>query len=114
MPLGIDHASYEYPALSIYGKNWSLNTDSSWRLVKGGVVFLGVSETQGPEALTFLEGESIIGVRPQSELVRGDPAFELTGGMWLEIFSDQGVDPWVFSLPQIVFVGSPYDPEQVG
>ncbi len=43
--------------------------------------------------------------------MRGDPILELSGGDWLEVFSDHPVDPRVMRLSTITFVGSPSYPE---
>jgi hypothetical protein len=60
-----------------------------------------------------LAGQQILSVSEQSRLMKGDPVFELSGGDWLEVFSDYHTDPWVFELPAMTFVGSPGDPAQV-
>jgi hypothetical protein len=45
-------------------------------------------------------------------VMSADPAFELSDGRWLEIFSDHALDPWSMQLPNMTFVGSPSDPSQ--
>jgi hypothetical protein len=61
-----------------------------------------------------LVGLSIVSVALRSSLMTGDPAFELSDGRWLEVFSDHAVDPWPMRLPDITVVGSPSDPSQAG
>jgi hypothetical protein len=72
------------------------------------------SSANAADSVWDLCGLSIVAVAPQSLRLRGDPAFELSDGRWLEIFSDQAVDPWSMQLPGLVFVGSPSDPSQAG
>jgi hypothetical protein len=66
----------------------------------------GSGQKSAPQLVGKLRGKSIERVDPQSLFMRADPAFELTGGERLEIFSDQGLDPWTLSLPRMIFVGA--------
>lgn len=113
-PLAIKEAAFADPTLTLAGDGWSLSTPSAWRVLKAGVLEFGWSGADAPDLIWELCGLSIVSVAPQSSRMSGDPAFELSDGRWLEIFSDHPVDPWSLRLPPITFVGSPSDPSQTG
>jgi hypothetical protein len=113
LPLEITKASFVDPTLTLAGDGWSLSSGSAWRVTKGGVLAYGWSDPAAIDGVLDLCGKSIIAVAPQSALMAGDPAFELSDGAWLEVFSDQPTDPWSLMLPGLTFVGSPSDPTQV-
>jgi hypothetical protein len=81
-------------------------------VIKGGVLDFGWSSVDTPHLVRDLVGLSIVSVASQSSIMRSDPAFELSDGRWLEIFSDHAIDPWSMQLPNVIFVGSPSDPSQ--
>jgi hypothetical protein len=112
LPLTIKVAAYVSTSLSLAGNGWSFASPSAWRVINGGVLDFGWSGEGAPELVRGLVGLSIVAVASQSPRMRGDPAFELSDGRWLEIFSDHPVDPWVMRLPHFTFVGSPSDPAQ--
>jgi len=112
-PMVIRQASYTDPSLSLVGDQWSFNSQSSWRVTRHGVLEFGWSDVGAPDQVWNLIGLSIVSVAPQSLRMQGDPALELSSGQWVEIFSDHAVDPWVFGLPAMTFVGSPSDPAWV-
>jgi hypothetical protein len=111
-PLTIKEAVFADPTLTLAGDGWSLSTPSAWRVLKGGVLEFGWSGAEASDSIWELCGLSIVSVAPQSSRMSGDPAFELSDGRWLEIFSDHAVDPWSLRLPSMTFVGSPSDPAQ--
>ena len=110
LPLRIREASFAEPVLTIAGDGWAFTTVSAWRVTRGGVLVYGWSHPAAADRVWDLCGQSITSVTAQSPLMGGDPAFELSGGDWLEIFSDHGTDPWTMRLPSVTFVGSPTDP----
>ncbi|HEX9056571.1 MAG TPA: hypothetical protein VF818_03480 [Ktedonobacterales bacterium] len=112
LPLTIKMAESADGALTLVGDGWTFNSVSAWRVIKGGLLDFGWSSENAPELVRGLVGLSIVSVASQSPLMRGDPAFELSDGQWLEIFSDHFLDPWVMHLPNIIFVGSPADTEE--
>jgi hypothetical protein len=114
LPLAIKEAAFADPTLTLAGDGWAFSSPSAWRVVKGGVLEFGWSNADAPDLVWDLVGLSIVSVAPQSPVMGGDPAFELSDGRWLEIFSDHAVDPWSMRLPNITFVGSPSDPAQTG
>ena len=111
-PLSIMEAAFADPTLTLAGEGWSLSTPSAWRVLKAGVLEFGWTNAEASDSIWELCGLSIVSVAPQSPRMSGDPAFELSDGRWLEIFSDHAVDPWVLRLPSMTFVGSPSDPSQ--
>lgn len=81
-------------------------------MIKGGVFDFGWSSADASDLVWDLVGMSIVSIASQFSVMSGDPAFELSDGRWLEIFSDHAIDPWSMRLPNITFLGSPYDPSQ--
>jgi hypothetical protein len=112
LPLVIKEAAFVDLTLTLAGDGWALSSPSAWRVIKGGVLEIGWSHADASDLVWDLCGLSIVSVAPQSSVMRGDPAFELSDGRWLEIFSDHAVDPWSLQLLNITFVGSPSDPSQ--
>jgi hypothetical protein len=113
LPMTIRDAAFVDPTLTLGGEGWSFSSDSAWRVTSRGVLAYGWSQAGAPDLVWELCGQAIVSVAPQSSLMAGDPAFELSSGQWLEIFSDQPTDPWCLRLPTMTFVGSPSDPTQV-
>ena len=106
-PLTIRQAEFADPVLTLSGDTWSFSTLSAWRIVQDGKLSFGWSQPEAADLVWDLCGQSILAVRAQSPLMPGDPAFELSGGEWLEVFADHSVDPWTLHLPTMIFVGSP-------
>ncbi|MCB0912684.1 MAG: hypothetical protein KDB60_13805 [Propionibacteriaceae bacterium] len=113
LPLRIKVASFVDPTLTLAGDGWSFSTGSAWRVTAAGVLTFGWSDPTASRRVLELCGRPILSVAAQSPRMGGDPAFELSDGYWLEVFSDQPTDPWSLQLPSITFVGSPSDPAQV-
>lgn len=111
-PMTIREAVFVDPMLTLAGDGWSLSSGSAWRVTMGGVLEFGWSDPMAADRIWDLCGQAIVSVAPQSSLMAGDPAFEISNGQWLEIFSDQPTDPWSLRLPKMTFVGSPSDPTQ--
>ncbi len=112
-PMIIREATFADPTLTLAGDGWSFSSVSAWRVTSEGALAFGWSDTAAPDRIWELCGQGIVSVAPQSSLMAGDPAFELSSGQWLEIFSDHPTDPWSVQLPSMTFVGSPSDPSQV-
>ncbi len=112
LPLTIKEAGFADPTLTLAGDGWALSSLSAWRVIKDGVLEFGWSNAAASDLVWELCGLSIVSVEPQSSRMSGDPAFELSDGRWLEIFSDHALDPWSLRLPDFTFVGSPSDPSQ--
>ena len=111
-PLIIKEVAFVDPTLTLAGDGWTFSSPSAWRVIKDGVLEFGWSNPGASDLVWDLYGLSIVSVAPQSSVMGGDPAFELSDGRWLEIFSDHAVDPWSMQLPNMTFVGSPSDPTQ--
>lgn len=115
LPLTIREASYtEDISLVLAGEGWAFSTVSAWRVIRGGVLAYGWSDARAADLVWDLCWQQIVSVTAQSQTMRGDPAFGLSTGERLEIFSDHPTDPWVFRLPGITYVGSPSDPRYSG
>jgi hypothetical protein len=112
LPLTIKEAAFVDPILTLAGDDWAFSSPSAWRVIKGGVLEFGWSNADASDLVWDLCGLSIVSVAPQSSVMSGDPAFELSDGRWVEIFSDHALDPWSMQLPNMTFVGSPSDPSQ--
>ena len=112
LPLKIREATFRDPTLTLAGDGWTFSSPSAWRVIKSNVLDFGWSDTEASNLVWDLCGLSIVAVCKQSPRMSGDPAFELSDGRWLEIFSDHAVDPWSMRLPNMTFVGSPSDPSQ--
>ena len=102
----VHEATFHDYVLQVRGSGWTLTSTSSWRVVRGGVLVCGAGQQSAPELIRQLLGKSIERVYAQSALLKADPVFELSDGTHLEIFSDQGLDPWTLSLPWMIFVGA--------
>jgi len=64
-------------------------------VIKDGVLEFGWSNAAASDLVWELCGLSIVSVEPQSSRMSGDPAFELSAGRWLEIFSGSRPGPVV-------------------
>jgi hypothetical protein len=113
LPLVVREASFADPTLTLAGDGWAFSSTSAWRVTRNGLLLYGWSDPAAPDLVWDLCGQAIMSVSAQSSLMRGDPAFQLSSGNWLEIFSDHPTDPWVLRLPSVTFVGSPTDPAWV-
>jgi hypothetical protein len=114
LPLKIKEAAFADPSLTLNGDGWGFSSPSVWRVIRDGVLEFGWSDQDAADLVWEFCGLSIVSVESQSSRMGGDPAFGLSDGRWLEIFSDHAVDPWWMSLPDMVFVGSPSDPRYTG
>lgn len=112
LPLAIREASFADPTLTLAGDGWAFSTVSAWRVTRAGLLVYGWSDSSASDRVWDLCGQAIVSVSAQSSLMSGDPALQLSGGDWLEVFSDHPTDPWVFHLPSVTLVGSPTDPAQ--
>lgn len=112
LPLVIREAAFVGPTLTLAGDEWAFSSSSAWRVTRRGILEFGWSNANASDLIWDLCGLSIVSVAPQSSMMAGDPAFEISDGRWLEIFSDHAIDPWSMQLPSMTFVGSPSDPSQ--
>jgi hypothetical protein len=115
LPLAIERVSWRDEMLSIGGPEWSFTTSAAWRLVTGGVIRPtdDLDEAQVEAVVQSFLGLKIVEITTQSTTAPIDPTFVLSSGDRLEIFSTGGWEPWVWRVPNGVFVASPSDPAQV-
>lgn len=113
LPLKISRVESNDGFLNFGGDGWSFNSLAAWRVVRGGALEIGWNMDEAPELVQKLCGLSLVSVVPQSPRMGGDPAFELSDGSWVEIFSDHPIDPWLMILPGITYVGAPFDSRYV-
>ena len=111
LPLTITKASYSGEVLSLVGQDWNLHTLSAWRIAKSGRVLVGCYDKNNREALEALSNKQVVRVFAQSDRVPVDPVFELSTGVFIEIFSTDTFEPWVLKLPGgPIFAASPSIP----
>jgi hypothetical protein len=91
--LTVQATTFHNYVLQVRGSGWILTSTPSWRLAQGGAFICGAGQPSTPELVRRLHGKSIEAVAAQSALLPADPVFELSGGMHLEIFSDQASTP---------------------
>lgn len=109
VPLEITSVSSENGSLTLSGSGWGFGTNSAWRVLKNADVIVDWSENDPLAGIRRLNGDSLVDVDPQSGRMRGDPALRTSGGLWIEIFSDQSLDPWILRLPSGTYIGDPRD-----
>ena len=80
LPLVIDRAGYSNESLSLRGDSWSLDTLSSWRLVRGQRLVCGWDWKNAQECLYDLPGAQISGISWQSD-AQVDPDFAISNGL---------------------------------
>jgi hypothetical protein len=103
LPLRIDEATFEDPILTLAGAGWALNAVCSWRVRRRRELWFSWSSPDAVDLVWELVGHRVVRV-VVTEL--GDPAFELSRDVSLDIFADTNLDPWVFRSAGRVFVGS--------
>jgi len=104
LPLAIEQATYADPVLAFAGPDWSLSIACPWRLRGEDGVISAFGAHDAEARVSSLAGGELIGISATGEL--GDPIFELSGGLQLEVFADTDLDPWVMRLPSHTFVGT--------
>jgi hypothetical protein len=104
LPLKIQEATYADPVLTLAGAEWSLSVVCPWRLraEEGLITAFGGDDAEAQVAR--LVGGELTGLSATGDL--GDPIFDLSGGLQLEVFGDTDLDPWVMRLPSHTFVGT--------
>lgn len=88
VPLKIREADFADPTLTRAGEGWSFNSRSAWRITAGGVLVFGWSGVAAADLVRDPCGQSIVSVTPQSPGMADDPAFGVSSGQWLKVFSD--------------------------
>lgn len=110
LPLTIHKVDARGLKFELCGTGWSFRARSAWRVLRYGVVEIAFGQNEEILRQTQkLCGLSLLSIAVQSPRMRDDLAIELSDGWWIEIFSDQPVEPWTMVLPGKTFVGSPSD-----
>lgn len=99
LPLEIERAQYCDETLLLGGEYWSLCTLGAWRIIQDGHVLTACWDKNSDIHVGSLAHHGIVRVVRQSVLIGLDPAFELSDGRTLEIFSCDTFEPWVLKLP---------------
>lgn len=106
LPLAITDIEHNDPAILLRGDDWSLSIVCPWRLCQYDRLVCAYGDPDAEPRTRLLIGAEVIEVVAQSMLQRyRDPAFRISGGYSLEIFSDTDLDPWAVMLPERTFVG---------
>jgi hypothetical protein len=109
-PLVIDRTLYESSVLVLGGSEWHLTLVCYWELsFQGEVMFTSDDEERIVSYLDVLRGRSIYSVARHAQENDKDPRFDLGGTMFLDIIAESYYDPWVFSFPGSIFVGTKFD-----
>ncbi|HEV7758263.1 MAG TPA: hypothetical protein VGO78_04720, partial [Acidimicrobiales bacterium] len=102
VPLLIGEATFTDPTLVLGGDGWSLAATCPWRVVDHDHgIEMSWSSSDAEDRVWDLVGVQITAVRQHGS----DPAFDLSTGRVLEVFSDTDLDPWVLRLAGMTFVG---------
>jgi hypothetical protein len=106
---------WEDPILVLTAEAFRITCTCSWRVVDGERMVAGWEDAQVPGLLHSLVSESVVGVTLQARNAPLDPAFKLSSGRIIELFSAGALEPWVLRVTgSPTFVASPTDPEQWG
>jgi hypothetical protein len=108
-PLEIKDAGFESEYLTLLGEEWNFHALTPWRVVEGNRIRYGHGDPDAHLHVRTLVGDAITGLRIQSDVLRTDPAFMLSDGAILEVFSDHYYEPWTMRLPTGLFVALPGD-----
>lgn len=109
LPLTIDSVEWNDPVLIIGGDGWSFAIHSPWRVVSSSALEFGCWDRTAVTRVADLQQLTIIGVCRQGARLAVDPAFALSNGQFLELFSVDAVEPWVLRVEGRVYVASPSD-----
>ncbi len=99
-PLRIVRFEHEGDDFQVGGEGSNVNTLGVWRAVEGRrVAFACYDDERGRSEVRSLIGLSITAARAQSHRAPVDPAFVLSDGRVLEIFSTDTFEPWTLHFP---------------
>jgi hypothetical protein len=105
-PLRVDRVEYVDPTVVFAGEAWSLAITCPWRLLRGESAVIHWDDPDVGDLVWDLVGHAVTEVRWRSPGRSNDPVLLMTGGYRLEIEADTDLDPWVFRLADLVYVGS--------
>lgn len=113
LPLEITYANMNPdPVLVLSGPpSWGSNFMCDWYLEGPGVTIDRFEDSEEDsddalltgEDLSFLIGESIIGVHSNPELI--NPVISISGGYTLTVRATSPIDPWMIRVPGMTMVG---------
>ncbi|MCX2803383.1 hypothetical protein [Microbulbifer thermotolerans] len=107
LPLVIKEISWDGDTFIIAGDEWSFSTTSAWRIIKESSIDFACWDNNIDTRVDKLKGLSLVAVQPQGSSIHVDPAFQLSDGRRLEVFSTETVEPWAFTLPGgSIYVGA--------
>jgi hypothetical protein len=109
IPLHIAASSWDGLQLHLSGSGWSFNSMSPWRLTDGAAMIVGCGDDAAAEAIAALAGIDVVQVEILQLRPALDPMLRLANGMQLSVFSATSMEPWIFNLPNGLFVASPTD-----
>lgn len=100
--------------IRLTGEGWIFCASPDWRMLNRDGTLASAWSTPGVEKeVAELVGLRVEEAAVQSRLTAADPAFRLSDGRWLEVFSVDPLFPWFMRLPGGVFSGAPTAPEWV-
>lgn len=102
LPLLVKEIDYSDPSFVLIGDGWSLSLLCPWRVRRGRDLWFSWSSDNVADLVWELVGLNIENARTDD---RGDPTFELSGNLALDVFPDSDFDPWVMRLPNKTLVG---------
>ncbi len=110
-PLLVEEIAWDESILVIRGKDWKFYTRNPWRIINREKLICGCYDDEIADELNQLQSDVIVSITEQTIRLPVDIAFEFSRGVFLEIFSVSGYEPWVFNTPSgFVYVASPSDP----
>ncbi len=104
-PLRIEEILYWDPVLTLLGENWSLSLVCPWQLRHGDTVLTAWDEDDVEDVAWDLIGASIESASYAPSGNPKDPAFQISGGLSLEVEADTDLDPWSMRVPGGIFIG---------
>jgi hypothetical protein len=104
-PLRVRKIVYLDPVLTLVGDDWSLSLRCPWQLRHSGAVLTTWDRDDAEDVAAGLVGASIESASYARSGNPKDPAFQISGGLSLEVAADTDLDPWVMRVPGGIFVG---------
>lgn len=109
LPAVIAEASFNDPVLNLVGDAWYLTVTTAWRVSGPDGLEFGAYTPDASDRVWDLIGLAVVEIAPQSPSSLVDPAFILSTGLILEVFSLDSVEPWIFRIADQIWVASPTD-----
>jgi hypothetical protein len=100
LPLRVRDVEVQDPVILLAGESWSLLVACPWEITGDGINVSWLSHDV-EDAAWDMVGRDLLAVT--GGLV--DPVFHFSSATTLTVHADSDLDPWVLSLPGIVYVG---------